>query len=395
MTNAPSAPLAAWHHFRRSGPAFWADFSSSLSVVGSLEKADDPTRGEWRGLAREALLLAPGLPPWMRGVVGWFGYEAGAAFERMPEPVGPRLLPDAWWGRIRAAAAFDRAGRLVAAHNLDEAALRRGAPLPPPREPLRVTEPDPQLFLDGVATVLDRLRRGDCYQVNLSRRLVVHGPVHPLGTWLRLRASNPSRRGLLLDTDEGAVICNSPELLLRARGSRLLSVPIKGTAPLSEPRRALLGSAKERAELTMIVDLVRSDLGRVAAAGTVVTGPRRVGRVGHVWHAMQRVEARLADGLDAVDAFAALFPPGSVTGAPKVRAMEVIRALEPAPRGVYCGSLGWFGPGGADANVAIRTISVRGDEAHVQVGAGIVLGSNPERELAECRLKAERMLAAL
>ena len=331
----------------------------------------------------------------MQGIVGWFGYEAGAGVERMHEPIAPRLLPDAWWGAIRAAASFDRTGQLVAANNVDPAALRGEPPLPLPRSTLHVEEPDPRIFLEGVASVLQHLRRGDCYQVNLSRRLVVRGTVDPLATWLRLRSANPSRRGVLLDTGAGAAISNSPELLLRARAARVLSVPIKGTAPLAAAPAALLRSAKERAELTMIVDLVRSDLGRVAAAGTVRAGPRRVGRVGHVWHAMQRVEARLAAGLDAVDAFAALFPPGSVTGAPKVRAMEVIRALEPVPRGLYCGSLGWFGPGGADANVAIRTISVRGDEAHVQVGAGIVLGSDPERELAECRLKAERMLAAL
>lgn len=331
----------------------------------------------------------------MQGIVGWLGYEAGADFERMPEPAGARLLPDAWWGTVRAAAAFDRAGHLVASRNIDDVALVRELPVLAPRAVLRVDEPDPHIFLDGVAAVLEHLRRGDCYQVNLSRRLVVRGPVDPVGTWIRLRSTNPSRRGLLLDTGDGAVISNSPELLLRARGDRLLSVPIKGTAPLDAPRGWLLRSAKERAELTMIVDLVRSDLGRVAAPGSVLAGPRRVGRVGHVWHAMQRVEARLAAGFDVADAFAACFPPGSVTGAPKVRAMEVIRALEPVPRGVYCGSLGWFGPGAADANVAIRTISVRGDEAHVQVGAGIVLGSEPERELAECRLKAERMLAAL
>ena len=333
--------------------------------------------------------------PWMSGIVGWFGYEAGALFEQMPEPAGPRLLPDSWWGQVEAAAAFDRTGQVLATRNVDPSLLT-GLPEPlPPRAPFVLEEPDSAPFLEGVRAVTEHLRRGDCYQVNLSRRLVARGRFDPLATWLRLREANPCRRGLLLDTGEGAVISNSPELLLRARGRTVLSVPIKGTAPLSTDRSSLLRSAKERAELTMIVDLVRSDLGRVAAPGSVQAGRRRVGRVGHVWHAMQRVRAQLAPDADVVDAFGALFPPGSVTGAPKVRAMEVIRALEPVPRGVYCGSLGWFGPGGVDANVAIRTISILGGEANIQTGAGRVLGSDPERELAECRLKAERMLEAL
>ena len=115
----------------------------------------------------------------------------------------------------------------------------------------------------------------------------------------------------------------------------------------------------------------------------------------HLWHAMRRVEATLAPGKDAWDAFSALFPAGSVTGAPRVAAMEIIRALEPCPRGVYCGTVGWFGERAADLNVAIRTISFLGDEAHVQTGSGIVLASDPARELAEAKLKAERLLAAL
>ena len=336
-----------------------------------------------------------GTYPWMSGIVGWFGYEAGAFFEQMPEPSGPRLLPDAWWGEITAAAVFDRNGHRLSTRNTDPTDLNgRLEPLAP-RSPIVIEDPDSAYFLEGFHAVAEHLRRGDCYQVNLSRRLVARGRFDPLSTWLRLRAANPCRRGLLLDTGHGAVISNSPELLLRARGRNMLSVPIKGTAPLSTDRSALLRSAKEQAELTMIVDLVRSDLGRVASPGSVQAGPRRVGRVGHVWHAMQRVLAQLAPGADAVDAFGALFPPGSVTGAPKVRAMEVIRALEPVPRGVYCGSLGWFGPEGVDANVAIRTISIAGEEAHIQTGAGIVLGSDPDRELAECHLKAERMLEAL
>jgi anthranilate/para-aminobenzoate synthase component I len=246
-----------------------------------------------------------------------------------------------------------------------------------------------------VGRVLAHLRAGDCYQVNLSRRLIVSSPGDPFLAWLRLRASNPARRAILVETPVGAIVSNSPELLLRARGRRLLSVPIKGTAPLGSPPISLLRSAKERAELTMIVDLVRSDLGRVAAPGSVEAGPRRVGPVGHVLHAMQRVQARLEDGKTGIDAIEALFPPGSVTGAPKVRAMELIAELESCARGAYCGAIGMIGGERVDLNVAIRTVSFVGGEAHVQVGAGIVIGSSPEREFEETELKARRMLEAL
>jgi anthranilate/para-aminobenzoate synthase component I len=383
--------LRLYRAYRQLGPAFWSDFSPGQTVVGQLEALGADTRGAW---ARAARTPTPSGPPWTHGIVGWFGYEAARDFERAPDPAGPRLLPDAWWGRVASAAVVDGAGRLR--HQ------RGGAPPPAafaparPTDPdLHVEEPDDAGFLAGVDRVLAHLRAGDCYQVNLSRREVVRGRLDPLATWLRLRERNPARRAVLIETDEGAVVSNSPELLLRARGGRVLSVPIKGTARVEEPREGLLRSRKERAELTMIVDLVRSDLGRVAVPGSVQAGPRRVGRVGHLWHAMQRVEATLEAGHDAVDAFSALFPPGSVTGAPRVRAMEVIRALEPVPRGVYCGSIGWFAPGEADVNVAIRTISFRGEVAHVQAGSGIVLDSVPERELAEARLKGERLRAAL
>jgi len=386
-----TCPSILWSGYRREGPAFWVDFGPDVSVMGRLEPLGPLSRTAWANAAREP---SPGGWPWTHGIVGWFGYESGGDFERCPAPRAPRLLPDSWWGRVVSAVAFTDSGQI----------LHQTGPLPQPDAgahagprllPLLVHSPPDEGFLAGVATILDHLRAGDCYQVNLSRREVVHGEFNPLRTWQDLRLRNRARRAAFLDTDQGAVVCNSPELLLRVRNGRALSVPIKGTATVADSPQALLRSPKERAELTMIVDLVRSDLGRVAAPGSVLTGGRRVGRVGHLWHAMQRVEANLASGYDAVDAFAALFPPGSVTGAPRVRAMELIREIEPVPRGVYCGSIGWFAPGEADANVAIRTISFLDQVAHVQAGSGIVLGSDPARELAEAKLKAVRLRAAL
>lgn len=261
----------------------------------------------------------------------------------------------------------------------------------------RIVSPDGRgAYEAAVSRALAHIRAGDCYQVNLARTIEVAEVSDALSVWRRLRALNPARRGVFLETPAGVVVSNSPERLLDVQGRRALSVPIKGTAAGDADPRVLLRSAKERAELTMIVDLVRADLGRVAEPGSVATGPRRVGRVGHVWHAMRRVEARLAPGADAVDAFGAVFPAGSVTGAPKIRAMELIRELETGPRGVYCGAVGWFGAdGSASWNVAIRTVTVVDGRAWVQVGAGIVLGSDPAREYEETELKAQRLLAAI
>jgi anthranilate/para-aminobenzoate synthase component I len=322
--------------------------------------------------------------------------------ERQPSPSRAPDVPVAWLGTCRAAACFDRlTGEChVVGEDADAladvvASAREPGPVAPPTGTL-VERDDRANFEAGVRRIRAHLLAGDCYQVNLARRVDVRGAGDAFAVWRRLRASNPARRAMLVETPVGAVVSNSPELLLSVRGGRAMSVPIKGTSPRSVSPEGLLRSPKERAELTMIVDLVRADLGRVAAPGSVWAGPRRVGAVGHVWHAMQRVGCALADGKDAVDAFAAVFPAGSVTGAPKIRAMEVIRALEDGPRGAYCGAMGWFGHGGtAWWNVAIRTVTMTGGDASFHVGAGIVLGSDPAREYDETVLKARRMQEAL
>lgn len=387
-----ATPGTLYGDLRSDAPAFWADFGRDGCVVGELTEVDVSTPGRFAAAVREH--ATGNRTPFARGLVGWLGYEAGGWFESMPSPVAVPALPSAWWGRVGRWARFDPEDRLV--DHSPGLAFRGGAsPLPGAPSGRLLPPPPASGFLEGVRAIREHLRRGDAYQVNLARRLVVHRPGTPLEAWLRLRASNRSRRGLLLETPRGAIVSNSPELFLRQRHQQVLTVPIKGTAPVTSPREMLLRSGKERAELTMIVDLVRADLGRVAVAGSVRAGPRRVGRVGHLWHAMQRVEAELSPGRDTVDLLGATFPPGSVTGAPKVAAMSIIHALEPQPRGVYCGTAGWIGPGGCALNVAIRTIQFHGDAAEVHVGAGIVLGSSPERELMETEAKARRMLEAL
>lgn len=372
---------------------------------------------DWLRRARAALSASPttGLP-FPGGLVGWLGYEAGANFERMPAPRADRPLDDLLLWRCEGSIVWDRAldrwWMQGPAPFLSQAdALVADARLPLPSSPLPFAplpgppQPPPQVasrYQDAVATALDRIRQGWVYQVNLAWEQ--RGPAvdDPVGAWLALRAANPADLGVLIQQGGRWVLGNSPELALRARrregGARVHSLPIKGTASRrgADPaaaRAALLASEKERAELTMIVDLVRNDLGRVAVAGGVQYGRRRARACGDLWHAEQGVAARLRPGLDIWDAIAASFPPGSVTGAPKVEAMRLIHELEEGPRGIYTGSVVLLGDDGeAWSNVAIRTATIREGQARMHVGAGIVADSLPQAEWEETLAKA-RMLA--
>lgn len=386
---------------RQHGPAFIATAGAD-TLVGALRAAPLPV--DWASFATAARAPVPG----GFGTVGYLGYEAGAWVDDL-RTAGDGPVPPAWLGTCDAALVLraDAPPRVVGQPAAGAALLA----VPTAPEPARAPEggapqwSSAERYRDAVRAVLGHLRAGDCYQVNVARSVTVPHPGDPLEVWRRLQAANPARRAMLLDTGAFTVLSNSPELLLGVRGRSLLSVPIKGTLPAERPPGTLLRSAKERAELTMIVDLVRADLGRVARPGSVRAGPRRVGRVGHLWHAMQRVYAELGDAdgrpYDAVDALAALFPAGSVTGAPKLRASQVIAAQEGAPRGAYCGSMGWFGAdGSASWNVAIRTVTfpepgIAPSRAHLHVGAGIVWGSDPARECVETEWKAQQLLAAL
>jgi len=383
---------------RERGPAFIATCGKEI-LVGALTPS--VPLGNWRDFACAARSHAA------FGTVGYLTYEAGSWLDDLSvKPATP--VPLAWLGACEAALVLIP-GRPPAIRGdaLAGRQLLRSHPQAVVGEPTGAAPvwSSAHVYRDAVAEVLGHLRAGDCYQVNIARTVDVADPGDPLQVWLRLHAANPARRAMLLDTGAFTLLSNSPELLLGVKGSSLLSVPIKGTRPGDQRPDALLHSLKERAELTMIVDLVRADLGRVAKPGSVRAGPRRVGRVGHLWHAMQRVYAELdsRDGrqLDAIDALAALFPAGSVTGAPKLRASAIIDALEATPRGVYCGSMGWFGADrSASWNVAIRTMTFEGPTlrphvARLHAGAGIVWGSDPARECLETEWKAQKMLEAL
>ena len=256
----------------------------------------------------------------------------------------------------------------------------------------------------AVRQALRYIAAGDIYQVNLCQRLRMTGMPAALSAFAAMRHGNPAAYSALLRWGRRAVLSASPELFLRVEDGRALTRPIKGTRPcvddvaLDEVRRAeLLASEKDRAELTMIVDLHRNDLGRVCRPGTVrVVEPRGLERHPSVFHTVADVVGTLAEGRDALDLLMACFPAGSITGAPKIRAMEIIDELEPVARGAYSGAVGVLGlDGRMTFNVAIRTLQQHGDVANLYVGGGIVADSDPTDEYEETLAKARGILRAL
>ena len=363
--------------------------------------------------------------PFAGGWAGMLGYAARAAVERSPAPRrGPLGFPAIWLGHYAAVAGWThRAGtgyvaglgatreeaesrarafrhRLQAggpgAHAADGSAALSGRPR---------ARGEPLDFRRAVAAARRAVLAGDIFQANISQRFDARVKGTPTGLFRRLATAQPAPYMTFVDVGGGrSILSASPERFLRVRGRVLETDPMKGTRPRgvtrTEDRRlkqALETSEKDRAELAMIVDLSRNDLARVCKAGTVrVVVARRLIPFARVHQAIAVVRGRLAGGCDRVDALEAAFPPGSVTGAPKVRAMEIIDELEDEGRGPYCGALGWFDEGGdMDLSVAIRTILLSGRSASYRVGGGITLGSDPHDEWRESLDKGRGLYAAL
>ena len=266
---------------------------------------------------------------------------------------------------------------------------------------------EPQIGREDFCRMVRRAKEyiaaGDIYQVNLSRKFSAAWQGDALGFYEALRRVSPAPHAAYLDQGERRVLSSSPETFLQMNGRRILTRPIKGT----RPRRAEAGadaasaqelrtSPKEIAELVMITDLERNDLGQVCEYGSVrVSELLKLERFEQVFHLVSTVEGRLRDGTDHVSALRACFPGGSITGAPKKRAMEIIAELEPVERGLYTGAIGWFGFNGVSQfNIAIRTLIVENGEAHFHVGAGIVADSDPDAEYEETLHKAGGILSA-
>ena len=358
--------------------------------------------------------LDPTLPfPLGGGVVGYLAYEAGRATapraRRHASPVplavlrryDPLLVHEhatGQWSLVSSTAASARAPWL---ERLTDAPERTDGPLAD--APLASVWPDDR-HAAAVARILDYLAAGDAYQVNLTQPFVVRLRGPALALYTRLARTHPVPYGAYLDCGDFQIVANSPELLLRRRGRRLETRPIKGTRarggdPASDASeaQALSASPKDRAEHVMIVDLERNDLGRVCEVGSVVV-ERLLALESHptVHHLVSTVAGRLAEDVDLATVLRAIFPGGSITGAPKVRAMEIIAELEDTARGVYTGALGVFDPrGDLELALPIRTAVVRDGLVTYQAGGGIVADSDPEHERAECWLKTAALRRAL
>lgn len=418
---------------------FGVDPVARLQVGADLVRVDEgeesPTLAELaRLLDGETLVRGDCDVPFPCGAFGWLSYDVARELETLPDgTTDDRGLPRLQLAVFDRVAAWETSGsgtetvlRVTACPRIGDdpaAAYERGrtralalardavegdpsvGPPPVPTATARFeSDCAPGEFADRVRRVKEYVRDGDTFQANVSQRLRAPAAVHPVEAFAALRRVNPAPYSALLEFPGVDLVSASPELLLDAAGDRLVTEPIAGTRPRGATaaadaafERDLRSDEKERAEHAMLVDLERNDLGKVSAYGSVdVTEYRRVDRYSEVMHLVSLVEGRLRDDLDVVDAVAATFPGGTVTGAPKPRTMEIIDEVETSRRGPYTGSIGVFGfDGRATLDIVIRTLVRRGDEYFLRVGAGIVHDSVPEREYEETLDKGRALVTAL
>ncbi|MGB3166171.1 MAG: anthranilate synthase component I [Alteraurantiacibacter sp.] len=369
------------------------------------------------------------LPPALACLVGYFGYETIGLVEKLPRaPQSELALPDMLFARPALVLVFDRLTDALyliaplwadegvpgdkiarAEERIDEAQRRLGGPVPFAARLSQAPEAElsPVLaesdYAAMVASAKEYITAGDIFQVVLAQRFTCPFPLPPLALYRALRRVNPSPFLYFLDMPGFAVVGSSPEILVRVRDGEVTIRPIAGTRPRGATEwedkaneASLLADPKECAEHLMLLDLGRNDVGRVAHRGSVtVSDSFTVERYSHVMHLVSNVVGELADEKDALDALFAGFPAGTVSGAPKIRACEIIAELEPETRGAYAGGVGYFAPDGSvDSCIVLRTAVVKDGTMHVQAGAGIVADSDPSYEAAECRHKAGALAAA-
>jgi len=391
--------------------------SAGVTVIhgdGLVESfpAADPTIFLREVLAARATAPLPGLP-FSGAAIGYLSYDYGAALDAVPPRAANDLgLPDFAFGFYDTFLVHDHltATTTLVAPDADAlAALRTLVFAAVPPSPVCEVGPlEPELSRADYAAALERIRAyiaaGDTYQVNFAHRFRAPFSGSAAGLYTHLRALSPAPHSAYLDFGDHQIVSSTPERLLRVAGRSLETRPIKGTiARLPDPaadtaqRAALLASAKDHAELLMIVDLARNDLGRVAVPGSVqVTARHDLETYATVHHLVATVRAELAPDLDRFDALRALHPGGSITGAPKIRAMQIIAELEPVRRHAYTGALGWLGyDGDADLAIAIRTITCARGLATYHVGGGITWDSDPAAEYEETLHKGRAMQDAL
>ncbi|MBI4512328.1 MAG: anthranilate synthase component I [Deltaproteobacteria bacterium] len=424
----------------------WRDVDGGGEARRAKWAAQDPALALQEILAEFRPVAPPGLPRFWGGAVGWLGYDVVRAFERLPASAPSDLsIPDACMVLTDTLVIFDNLRqtlKVVAApfvprpEKADEAydsACRRIDAIvdrlrSAPKAPLRTLEPPPpgedgstrllwggggpprsnfgkQEFLGAVHKAKEYILAGDAFQIVLSQRFEVESSgIDELDVYRALRVVNPSPYMFHLEFPEARVTGASPECMVRLDGGRVELRPIAGTRPRGKTLQEdealaceLLADPKERAEHVMLIDLARNDVGRVSSTGSVSVNERLVvERYSHVMHLTSNVQGTLLPGKNAFDVLRATFPAGTLTGAPKIRAMEIIDELEPSRRGIYGGAVGYLSyTGNLDLAIAIRTLVSTGNRIHVQAGAGVVHDSVPEKEYEETLNKARAVLRAV
>jgi anthranilate synthase component 1 len=428
-----SAPKSAWRLQSGGRVSTW----SPRDGWGDARVVADPLHELDTLLRASQPVNVPGLPRFFGGAVGYLGYDVVRYIERLPSPPPDTLdLPEALliftdtilaidniFGRAHAVTTVDVEGitdERELQRRYDDAVMRvdsvvrrleQGSAPHPIELPAATTDVafDSSMtraqYEAGVERIREYVRAGDAFQVVLSQRLTVPLQRDPLDVYRALRALNPSPYLFFLELDGTALVGSSPEVLVRVEEGTVTVRPIAGTRPRGRSddedaalTRELLADEKERAEHLMLVDLGRNDVGRVARFGSVrIPAFQTVEKYSHVLHIVSQVEGQLEDGMSAIDVFRACFPAGTVSGAPKIRAMEILDELEPVRRGIYAGAVGYFAWGGMsmDTAIAIRTLVVADGQAHVQAGAGIVADSDPGTEYEETLAKARALLRVL
>lgn len=423
-------PAGAWKF--QDGEVSWWTPEKGWGKIDT----DDPLEDLNARLQKHTPATIDGLPRFWGGAVGYFSYDIVREIEVLPNPPSDDLeLPDGVFlftdvvlvidnllGRAMAIAAVPVDG--LSANELQiayEGAIEatndlihrlKSGPSPAPLRLAEEPKTDPPFnssttqveFEAGVKEIRDYIRAGDAFQVVLSQRFGIDLNASPFDLYRALRTLNPSPYLYFLELDGMSLVGSSPEVLVRVEDGVVTVRPIAGTRPRggSTEKELLLSDElsrdeKELAEHRMLVDLGRNDLGRVAEFGSVkVTDLMIIERYSHVMHLVSQVEAKLREGMGAVDVFKACFPAGTVSGAPKIRAMEIIDELEPVKRGPYAGAVGYFNYGGVsmDTAITIRTLLATKDKAYVQAGAGIVADSDPSKEYEETLSKARALLRA-
>jgi anthranilate synthase component 1 len=436
-------PVSAFLKLRGDGPAFLLESAEQGQQVGrwsfigwrpkrvvrwSLADGGDPYTLAHEAVSEVRQAEIAGLPPFAGGAVGFFGFDCVRAVERLPEPNPDVLgLPDMALMLSDVIVAFDHLRHTVtilanaylddetdvdtaharAIEAIRQVRTRLAGPLPaletrePRPEPTFESNMTREAFEANVARIIEYIHAGDAYQVVPSQRWSAPTPVEPFSIYRGLRAVNPSPYMYFLDFEDFQIVGASPEPLLTVNGRHVSTRPIAGTRPRGEDDAAiaaeLLADEKERSEHVMLVDLGRNDLGRVCENGSVhVERLMEVEIYSHVIHIVSQVAGTLKPDVKAIDALRSVLPAGTLSGAPKIRAMEIIDELEPVKRGAYGGAVGWLSYAGElDTCICIRTVVVKEGMAHIQAGGGTVADAKPDYEYEESRAKARGVVRAI